>query len=211
MISVSSLCFAFLVRSVSGRPLPGHSGLGASPAGWGMDRRAGCTTAPGVSERWLHRPSIQAKRHPQRQAQTGFSGLGEHPNLSRERSNTHIYTYLRHQGDGWGSSTAASDPKGDGRKRRQAQKRGAIAVHFLFLAQKCIYLCIYLSKSVISPFSGWHADRVVGRNEGFTSCCPRSEPEDRVAGEAARPDRRWRCMRWQDIHHIVNSISLFFN
>lgn len=54
--------------------------------------------------------------------------------------------------------------------------------------------------------SGWDADRVVSRNEGFTGRGARSEPADRAPGEATGP--HWRRRRMRRRKHPLHSDSI---
>lgn len=141
--TIKTLCFclrlASPVRSVPGRPLPGHSWLGAGSPGWWMDFWAGCTTPVGVSERWVHSPYIQAQRHPPRQTPARFAGLWDWGCLvlSRQCSSSHIDVYLCCQGDRGRGATAASIHEGDRWKRWEAEERGESTARDVFHAWSC--------------------------------------------------------------------------
>lgn len=70
------------VRSVSGRPLPRHSWLGAGAAGRWMDCRARCSTSVGLPERRLHSTAFQAQRHPPKQTAAHLTRLRDWSHLA---------------------------------------------------------------------------------------------------------------------------------
>lgn len=119
-------CFhlASKVRSISGRPLPRHSWLGAGSPGWWVDCWAGCTAPVGLSERWVHSTFFQAQRYPPKQTPAHLTGLWDWgcPAFSRKCCSSHIY--LGCQGDGGRGATATSSHKRHGWKQWEAEERG---------------------------------------------------------------------------------------